>query len=141
MVAVVQKLQKEMSKFYITLGTMLFAACAPKFPALTPDEFEQTIAGPDVQLVDVRTPEEYEQGHIAGAMNIDWKSDTFADDASGMLDKSKTVALYCKGGRRSHAAAGRVCFLSVSCCRACGVGRLPQRCPLSMRGRFAPRVR
>ena len=30
-------------------------------------------------------------------------------------------------------AAGRVCFLSVSCCRACGVGRLPQRCPLSER--------
>ena len=97
-----------MSKFYITLGTMLFAACAPKFPALTPDEFEQTIAGPDVQLVDVRTPDEYEQGHIVGAMNIDWKSDTFADDASGMLDKSKTVALYCKGGRRSHAAAGKL---------------------------------
>ena len=38
-------------------------------------------------------------------------------------------------------AAGRVCFLSVSCCRACGVGRLPRRCPLSTRGRFAPRVR
>ena len=38
-------------------------------------------------------------------------------------------------------AAGRVCFLSVSCCRACGVGRLPRRCPLSTRGRFDHRVR
>ena len=53
---------------------MLFAACAPKYPTVTPDEFEQAIAEPDVQLVDVRTPEEYEQGHIVGAMNIDWKS-------------------------------------------------------------------
>ncbi|MBQ4018029.1 MAG: MBL fold metallo-hydrolase, partial [Paludibacteraceae bacterium] len=43
----------------------------PKYPTVTPDEFEQAIAEPDVQLVDVRTPEEYEQGHIVGAMNID----------------------------------------------------------------------
>ena len=43
---------------------MLFAACAPKYLTVTPDEFEQAIAEPDVQLVDVRTPEEYEQGHF-----------------------------------------------------------------------------
>lgn len=97
-----------MNKLCITLSTMLFAACAPKIPALTPDEFEQAIARPDVQLVDVRTPEEYEQGYIAGAMNIDWKSDAFAGEAAGMLDKSKTIALYCRGGRRSHAAAGKL---------------------------------
>lgn len=97
-----------MKKLFIAMSSMLFAACAPKFPALTPDEFEQAIAEPEVQLVDVRTPEEYEQGHIVGAMNIDWKSDSFADDAASMLDQSKTVALYCKGGRRSHAAAEKL---------------------------------
>lgn len=48
-----------MRKLFISISTLLFAACAPKFPALTPDEFEQKIAEPDVQLVDVRTPEEY----------------------------------------------------------------------------------
>ena len=87
---------------------MWFAACAPKFPALTPDEFEKTIAEPDVQLVDVRTPEEYYKGYIVRAMNIDWKSEEFAEDAARMLDKDKTVALYCRAGRRSHAAAGKL---------------------------------
>lgn len=97
-----------MRKLFIAISTMLFAACAPKYPTVTPDEFEQAIAEPDVQLVDVRTPEEYEQGHIVGAMNIDWKSDAFADDATSMLDKSKTVAIYCKVGHRSHEAGDKL---------------------------------
>jgi len=97
-----------MKKIVISISTMWFAACAPKFPTLTPDEFEQTVAKPDVQLIDVRTPEEYNHGYIAGAMNIDWKSDEFADDAVRMLDRSKPIAVYCKAGRRSHAAAGKL---------------------------------
>ena len=97
-----------MKKVFLAISTMLFAACAPKYPTVTPDEFEQAIAEPDVQLVDVRTPEEYEQGHIVGAMNIDWKSDAFADEAEQMLDKSKTIAIYCRGGRRSHEAGNKL---------------------------------
>jgi L-ascorbate metabolism protein UlaG (beta-lactamase superfamily)/rhodanese-related sulfurtransferase len=97
-----------MKKLFFAISTMLFAACAPKYPTVTPDEFEQAIAEPDVQLVDVRTPEEYEQGHIVGAMNIDWKSDAFADEAGQMLDKSKTVAVYCRAGRRSHEAGDKL---------------------------------
>ena len=97
-----------MKKLFIAISTMLFAACAPKYPTVTPDEFEQAIAEPDVQLVDVRTPEEYEQGHIVGAMNIDWKNDAFADEAGQMLDKSKTVAVYCRSGHRSHEAGNKL---------------------------------
>ena len=97
-----------MRKVFISISTMWFAACAPKFPALTPDEFEKVVAEPYVQLVDVRTPEEYKQGYIAGAMNIDWRSAEFADDAVRMLDPAKPIAVYCKAGRRSHAAAGKL---------------------------------
>ena len=97
-----------MKKLFLAISTMFFAACAPKFPTVTPDEFEQIIAKPDVQLVDVRTPDEYRQGYIVRAMNIDWKSDDFADNAARMLDKSKTIAIYCKVGHRSHAAAGKL---------------------------------
>ena len=87
---------------------MLFAACAPKFPTLTPDEFARVIKQENVVLVDVRTPEEFADGHIAGAVNIDWCDSTFARQAATELDKSKTLALYCKAGRRSHAAAGKL---------------------------------
>ena len=97
-----------MKKLFIAISTMLFAACAPKYPTVTPDEFKLVIAEPDVQLVDVRTPEEYEQGHIVGAMNIDWKNDAFTDEAGQMLDQSKTVAIYCRGGRRSHEAGNKL---------------------------------
>ena len=100
--------ENDMKKIFIAISTMCFAACAPKFPTLTPDEFEQIIAKPDVQLVDVRTPEEYYQGYIVRAMNIDWKSDDFADDVVRILEPDKTIAIYCKAGRRSHAAAGKL---------------------------------
>ena len=97
-----------MKKIFIAVSTMLFAACAPKFPTLMPDEFAKTITLPDVQLVDVRTPEEFAIGHIADAINIDWRDSTFASQATEQLDKSKTIAVYCKAGRRSHAAAGKL---------------------------------
>jgi len=53
-----------------------------------------------VVVLDVRTPEEYQAGHIAGAVNIDFKEKDFADKAA-KLDKSKTYVVHCQGGGRS----------------------------------------
>lgn len=61
-------------------------------------------ANSDEQLVDVRTPEEFAEGHIAGAQNIDWKNAEFAINV-GALDKSKPVLVYCHSGNRSKQAA------------------------------------
>lgn len=97
-----------MRKLFISISTLLFAACAPKFPALTPDEFEQKIAEPDVQLVDVRTPEEYCQGYIVRAMNIDWKSAEFEEDARRILKPDKPIAIYCKALRMYRVTTYRV---------------------------------
>lgn len=58
-----------------------------------------------VQLVDVRTPQEFAQGHLKGAVNIDWKADDFARKVSAQLDKDRPVMLYCRSGRRSAEAA------------------------------------
>ena len=55
----------------------------------------------DAQLIDVRTPEEFEEGHIANALNIDFFSDNFVKDMEN-LDKEKPVVLYCKSGNRSN---------------------------------------
>ncbi len=61
--------------------------------------------GAEVQLVDVRRPNEHREGHIEGALNIDFLEDGFAKKMERQLDKDKPVMLYCRSGRRSAAAA------------------------------------
>ena len=68
-------------------------------------EFEQQIKANSVQLLDVRTPEEYAEGHIAGAVNIDVQSDDFQPTARQELSKNSTILVYCRSGRRSLDAA------------------------------------
>ncbi|MBR9915288.1 MAG: rhodanese-like domain-containing protein [Algicola sp.] len=67
---------------------------------VSPEEMQSLLEMDDVQLVDVRTPEEYEDGYIEQSQNIDFRSPTFDDDIK-KLDKSKPVILYCKSGGRS----------------------------------------
>ena len=68
---------------------------------VTPDEMKELSQMDGVQLVDVRTPEEYEEGHIDEFQNIDFLSDTFLEDIK-KLDKNKPVIVYCKSGGRSE---------------------------------------
>ncbi len=68
-------------------------------------EFESILSkDKTVQLVDVRTPEEYAAGHIEGARLIDFYDTDFAARI-GKLDKSKPVMVYCAAGGRSASAA------------------------------------
>lgn len=68
-------------------------------------EFEKEIKTDTVQLLDVRTPQEYVEGHINGATNIDVQSDDFKEIAQRKLSKDLTVLVYCRSGRRSMTAA------------------------------------
>ena len=61
----------------------------------------------DVQLVDVRTPEEFKEGYIEKSQNIDFKSPTFIEDIS-KLDKTKPVLVYCQSGGRSAKCAEKL---------------------------------
>jgi rhodanese-related sulfurtransferase len=54
----------------------------------------------DLQLVDVRTPEEVAEGKIEGAQNIDFRDPKFKEEIS-TLDKNKPVVVYCGAGGRS----------------------------------------
>lgn len=68
-------------------------------------DFADFISGEGVQLLDVRTPEEFAEGHLAGARNIDIFNNHFVDDATAVLDPARPVAVYCRSGKRSADAA------------------------------------
>lgn len=68
-------------------------------------QFKQEIARESVQLIDVRTPKEYEAGHINHAVNIDYFDQANFEKKINRFDKSKPVYLYCKSGNRSGKAA------------------------------------
>ena len=76
-----------------------------KISSLSVSEFAATIASSDVQLVDVRTPDEFANGNIPGSVNIDVLTGHFGETVSASLDKSRTVAVYCRSGNRSKNAA------------------------------------
>lgn len=51
-------------------------------------------------LVDVRTPSEFNSGHIQGAINVDYENTNFVSEVK-KLDASKTYFVYCRSGNRS----------------------------------------
>jgi len=57
----------------------------------------------DFVILDVRTEEEYIEGHIENALNMDFYSETFKQDLD-KLDKNKTYLIYCRSGSRSARA-------------------------------------
>ena len=57
----------------------------------------------DVVVLDIRTPEEFADGHIAGATNINFNAPDFAKNLAG-LDKSKSYLMHCRSGGRSGRA-------------------------------------
>ena len=99
---------KVLSLMFLLLG---FTSClknqADGVQVLDVATYEKKMAEPEVQLVDVRTPEEFNEGHIENAVNINFMSDDFDANVAN-LDKEKTVMVYCKAGGRSAKAAARL---------------------------------
>ena len=56
-----------------------------------------------VTIIDVRSPAEYAEGHLPGALNINVEDPTFAAQIAE-LDTAGTYALYCRSGNRSRVA-------------------------------------
>lgn len=67
--------------------------------------FAKQCATDSVQVLDVRTPEEYAEGHLVNAINIDVTAEGFIQKATTKLDSNKTIAVYCRSGKRSALAA------------------------------------
>lgn len=76
-----------------------------KFKSVGTEKFRAVIADTATVLLDVRTPKEYAEGHIGDARNIDVLCDDFETAALASLPADKTIAVYCRSGRRSKKAA------------------------------------
>ena len=91
----------------MTMFAALFCGCGnsknnESVKTVNVEEFAEKMAQQNVRLIDVRTPNEYAEGHLAGAENIDVKAVDFADR---IKDIKGTVAVYCRSGKRSLMAA------------------------------------
>ncbi len=75
---------------------------------IAPEAFAKKInETPKAQIIDVRTPEEFNTGHILDAENINWLGDDFVKNTE-KLDKSEPIFVYCKSGGRSAKAAAKL---------------------------------
>lgn len=108
------------SLFYLLLSALLLSSCAnaqsSKSDTTTAasanpsvatnidvNTAQQTLQQSQVKLLDVRTAEEYTQGHIPGAQNIDFLGSNFAEEIK-KLDPQQHYVVYCASGNRSQKA-------------------------------------
>lgn len=97
-------------KYLLTcLALTILMSCQAQsdFKSVGIDEFKKEMSKSGVQLIDVRTAQEYSEGHIPGAMNIDVNAPDFEEKIK-VLNKKENVALYCRSGRRSKMAANKL---------------------------------
>lgn len=98
---------------FILIAVSLMASCqhrlssaskVSKSGVVKKEVFKEIIGLSKVQLVDVRTPEEFLAGHIDKAKNINFNDPNFKQTIATSLNKNKPVAIYCRSGRRSASA-------------------------------------
>lgn len=71
---------------------------------ISAQEAQQLITqSPEVKILDVRTPAEFQEGHLQGALNLDFQGPDFEKQVA-QLDPQGNYLLYCASGRRSAAA-------------------------------------
>ncbi len=89
----------------ILASVLLLAGCSTSSNAvdLSVSEFSSKVAEAGVITLDVRTPGEFNEGHIEGAILVDFQSGNFENEIAS-LDKNQTYAVYCRSGNRSGQA-------------------------------------
>jgi rhodanese-related sulfurtransferase len=95
-----------MKKVIVLIASvLLLAGCSSSSSTtdLSVSEFSNKVAEVGVVTLDVRTPGEFNEGHIEGALLVDFQSGNFENEIAS-LDKSKTYAVYCRSGNRSGQA-------------------------------------
>lgn len=107
-------MKKLLTCLLATLG--LTTACGQQaFGNTDVQGFAELIADTNVVVLDVRTAAEFAEGHIQRAILIDQGQSDFVEKAKATLPKGKTIAVYCRSGRRSASAAGRLADVGYKC--------------------------
>ena len=89
----------------ISFGTTGCSAQSDGINVLSPKDFiEQAKADTTAIILDVRTPGEYKEEHLAEARQLDFLNTSVFDAGIKLLDKSHTYYVYCRSGKRSHNA-------------------------------------
>jgi len=90
--------------FFGLITAFLFVGLSSFGQNLGPADFQKKITElPTAPVVDVRTPDEFNKGHLKSAINVDINNDNFGS-LINKLDKSKPVFVYCLSGSRSSYA-------------------------------------
>ena len=108
------KVKKVIACLLASLG--LNTACAQaSYENADVKGFAVLMNDPNVVVLDVRSAEEFKEGHIEGAVNIDQAPDNFIEKAKAALPIDKTIAVYCRSGKRSANAAGKLAAQGYKC--------------------------
>ena len=102
-------MKKLLFSILAALGLFANAQSQSEVEVLEPQAFiERVKADTSAIILDVRQPEEFAEGHLAQAINLDWLDQTVFINGLAKLNKQKTYYIYCRSGRRSQAAAGKL---------------------------------
>ena len=93
---------------FIFAALGLNIACSQNFENTDVKGFAELIDSVDVVILDVRTADEFSDGPLKGAILIDQNKSDFMEQVKQQLPKEKTIAIYCRSGRRSANAAERL---------------------------------
>jgi rhodanese-related sulfurtransferase len=92
---------------FIILISLAFPSLAQKSSKnsdkylISAEDFKSKVENKDnIVILDVRTPEEYEESHIKGSVNVDYKNENFREQIV-KLDEGKKYYIYCRSGKRS----------------------------------------
>ncbi len=88
----------------LSIGSISLADKPAVIAPVKIEEAEKQLAD-GAQLLDVRTKEEWAEGHLKGATLVTVTEDGFIDKAKAALDPKKAVVVYCRSGGRSAMAA------------------------------------
>ena len=107
-------MKKFLTCLLATLG--LISACGQQnFENTDVQGFTELVADTNVVVLDVRTVAEFTEGHIEGAILIDQGQSDFIEKAKATLPIEKKIAIYCRSGRRSANAAGKLADVGYKC--------------------------